>query len=123
MRRFPLLVMAVGLGVACGGGGGGNGGDGAAAEDGNVPALEVEGRDYSFEPSDLTATAGEAKIELKNTGAVEHDLTIDDPKLKVTALAGQTKSGTVTLEPGSYEFYCAVAGHRAQGMEGKLTVQ
>jgi uncharacterized cupredoxin-like copper-binding protein len=31
-------------------------------------------------------------------------------------------SVTVDLKAGDYEFYCPVGNHRAEGMEGKLTV-
>ena len=34
-----------------------------------------------------------------------------------------TKTLTLNLKPGTYVFYCSVPGHRAAGMEGKLTVQ
>jgi len=30
---------------------------------------------------------------------------------------------TVTLKPGTYQFYCPVPGHKAAGMKGTLTVQ
>ena len=36
---------------------------------------------------------------------------------------GGTKTLTLNLKPGTYVFYCSVPGHRAAGMEGKLTVQ
>ena len=29
----------------------------------------------------------------------------------------------IDLEPGKYVFYCDIPGHRAQGMEGTLTVK
>jgi uncharacterized cupredoxin-like copper-binding protein len=29
---------------------------------------------------------------------------------------------SLTLKPGTYTFYCPVAGHRAAGMEGTLEV-
>ncbi|MNC96187.1 plastocyanin [compost metagenome] len=60
---------------------------------------------------------------LKNAGAVEHDITLDNPGFKVAAQP--TKSGEATLAiptAGSYTFYCSVPGHRVAGMEGTVTV-
>ena len=36
--------------------------------------------------------------------------------------AGESGTLTVDLEPGEYEFYCPIDGHREQGMEGKIVV-
>ena len=47
----------------------------------------------------------------------------DKPKLHVAAGAGG--KGTLTFtpsKPGTYEFYCTVAGHKEAGMVGILTV-
>jgi len=35
---------------------------------------------------------------------------------------GSTDAKKIDLEPGKYTFYCDILGHRAQGMEGTLTV-
>jgi uncharacterized cupredoxin-like copper-binding protein len=35
---------------------------------------------------------------------------------------GSESTVTVTLKPGSYEYYCPVPAHEAAGMKGKLTV-
>ena len=36
---------------------------------------------------------------------------------------GSTDAKKIELEPGKYVFYCDIIGHRAQGMEGTLTVK
>jgi uncharacterized cupredoxin-like copper-binding protein len=36
---------------------------------------------------------------------------------------GDSQSNKVDLKPGTYTFYCNVTGHRAQGMEGTITVK
>jgi uncharacterized cupredoxin-like copper-binding protein len=35
---------------------------------------------------------------------------------------GAASTVTVTLKPGTYEYYCPVPAHKAAGMTGKLTV-
>lgn len=130
MRRALFLLVAVGLtlglGPACGGGddGGGGGGDGAIGAGDEVPeGILVEADEYEFDPAEITAPAGQVTFVLKNVGSLEHDLTIDEADFKLRALAGQTETGSVDLEAGTYEVYCSVAGHRAAGMEGTLTVE
>ena len=43
-------------------------------------------------------------------------------QLEITS-AGETSTGKVDLQPGKYTFYCNITGHRAQGMEGTITVK
>ena len=37
--------------------------------------------------------------------------------------SGGTSSKKIDLEPGTFDFYCTITGHRAAGMEGTLTVR
>jgi uncharacterized cupredoxin-like copper-binding protein len=112
-------------------------------------ALSVAAKEFAFMPAALTAKAGQPiTISLQNTGAVEHDWSIreieisgeakssgdassghtmggmgDEPKLHVAAGIGN--KGTLTFtpsKPGTYEYYCTVAGHKEAGMVGTLTV-
>ena len=39
-----------------------------------------------------------------------------------TAQPGGSSKVTVTLKPGTYQFYCPIPGHKEAGMEGTLTV-
>ena len=105
---------------APGSGGGGGGGGGAAA---GAP-LNIEAGDLFFKPKEITATAGPVTINLTNTGLIQHNLVIQEvPAFKKIDLApNESGSGTFEAKPGTYTFYCDVAGHRPAGMEGKLTV-
>jgi uncharacterized cupredoxin-like copper-binding protein len=65
---------------------------------------------------------------LVNNGPSAHDMVIADSTGKSVARSSLVQSGdtfTFTIDnlaAGSYVFYCDVPGHRAQGMEGTLTV-
>ncbi len=77
-------------------------------------------------PTTSTAPAGAISLDLRNEGSLAHTLVIEDHEgdLKLTvAGGGDPDDGTITLEAGEYAFYCDVAGHRAGGMEGTLTVE
>jgi plastocyanin len=119
---MTLLVAAVAL-AACGGGtddGGDDTATGGTATDGVV---SVEAGDLYFDPESLAAEAGTIEFELVNTGQVEHDLVIEEAgdTEVVRAAAGETATGSIELEAGTYTYYCSIPGHRA-AMEGTLEV-
>ena len=99
---------------------------GDTTTDAAAPAeLAIKGTDtLAFDPTELSAGAGEVTITLTADPTVNHDVTIEelDNLLVVAAPAGGTASGTVTLDAGTYTYYCNVPGHRAAGMEGTITV-
>ena len=106
-----LLLLA-----ACGGDGGGGdeaGGDGAAVRS------TVTMRDNVFAPSDPAIMAGE--VQLVNEGASPHTFTVEGEAVDIQVDAGQTVTETIDLSPGTYTLFCEL--HRAQGMEGTLTVE
>jgi plastocyanin len=109
-----LVVDPSGPAPGSGGGGGGGGGT----------PLKIDGADISFSPKDLTAAAGPVAITLTNVGKIQHTLLVEeDPSFtKLDTQAGQTATGTLNAKPGTYTLFCDVAGHRAAGMEAKLTV-
>jgi plastocyanin len=86
--------------------------------------LTIEGGDLFFRPKDVTAQAGALTITLKNVGVIQHNLLfVEDPSFaKLEVAPGQSATGTLQAKPGTYTFYCDIAGHRPAGMEGKLTV-
>ena len=78
----------------------------------------------AFDTTELTASAGEVTIELVNDSGIPHNVEVEGNGVEEesdTITSGSTDL-TVDLEPGEYEFYCAVDGHKDAGMEGTLTV-
>jgi plastocyanin len=98
----------------------------AAAEGGDKgpPDLTITAIDIGFKEKQLTAAAGEIKIAYVNEGNLLHTLLFDNVggfKEQVNT-KGAKDQDTVKLEPGTYTYFCDVAGHRPAGMEGTLTV-
>ena len=98
----------------------------AKAASGLKLAANTEGL-LKFDKASLTAKAGRVSIEFTNNAALEHNFTVASPSGGVLGatptFTGGFRTLTLTLKPGAYTFYCSVAGHRAAGMEGKLTVR
>lgn len=130
MRTSLSAVLVLVLGLALAGCGGGpepeattvptSGDAGASA------TLQLVGTDgLSFEPEQASAIAGEVTVELTAEPGVQHNVVIEgllDEQAVVEAAAGETATATVSLEEGSYTFYCGIPGHREAGMEGTLEV-
>jgi len=80
----------------------------------------------AFDEKQATVRAGRLSVRLVNKSSLPHNITI----AKGTRVLAHTKTvtaGTATatanLPPGQYVYYCSVDGHRAGGMQGKLTVR
>jgi len=122
--RLILLGLALAAIGACGGGGSSSGsGSGAPAGSTQVAVM-----DFNFKPKDMTVSSGKVVFFLINSGPSAHDMVIADSTGKKVARSSLVQSGdtftfTVTSLPaGKYVFFCDVPGHRAEGMEGTLTV-
>ena len=133
---YSLAVIAALTLAACAGG----------AND-TAQTLTIEAVDLGFTPSTLEVKAGEpVKLTLQNNGALTHDFSImefpmegmaeetggmehdmgdaaAEPELHVAAAGGQSAMLEFTpSKPGTYEFWCTVAGHKEAGMTGTLVV-
>jgi plastocyanin len=93
-------------------------GDTEAVDEGNVVTL-VSG-DYFFNPSNVTAQAGEITIVISDNSGI-HTFVIDE--LGVNEVINTGTTFTFTAEPGTYRFYCDVSNHEALGMVGTLVVE
>ena len=119
----------------------------AGASQQPVTEITVEASDFTYEPVTITVPAGQpVTLMLKNVGKVEHDFVVDninvaDVKasdsgpathhqmdqneydLHFFAKAGETATLQFTaMEPGTYEIFCSVEGHKEAGMIGELIV-
>src|SRR5689334_9589578 len=69
---------------------------------------------------------GAYTFTVANDGPSAHNLTIDGPGVDNAATptfgSGETKSLTVTLENGTYDFFCSVPGHKQAGMDVSVAV-
>lgn len=87
----------------------------------------VEGKEFSFSPATLVVSAGQlVSITFTNTGKMPHDFVIDEISGAKTKILQAGESETIQFTPttaGTFTYYCSVGSHRAQGMEGTLTVQ
>lgn len=62
---------------------------------------------------------------MNNVGSAEHDLVIEelDGAVVIDLVAGgESATGSISLDEGTYTLYCTVVGHREAGMEGSLDV-
>ena len=87
------------------------------------PGIDVVATEMSYDPSSIVVDAGEVPVRIVNEGTVVHDLRIEGLPFLLEAQPGATETSVVDLEPGTYEFYCSIPGHREAGMEGVLEVR
>ena len=106
------------------------------------PAVEKAGKlDIDANPAGqlaYTATKAVAKpgavtIVMANMSGVLHNIAVEPGENGATAkgaplgasqfITKGSASVTVSLEPGTYTFFCQAPGHRAAGMYGTLTVK
>jgi uncharacterized cupredoxin-like copper-binding protein len=103
--------------------------------------VAVRATDFAFHPAQLTLRAGvPVRLELTNEGKIEHDILFRN--LKATGirlprgqhmhgehLAAHAEPGKMAwveftpTEPGTYEVFCSVLGHKEAGMVGTLIVE
>ncbi|HEX4187671.1 MAG TPA: PQQ-binding-like beta-propeller repeat protein, partial [Solirubrobacteraceae bacterium] len=80
-----------------------------------------------FTESNLTGNTGNDTISFTNNAPLEHDVVLINSTNKILGktpiFVKGTKSFDVKLAAGTYTYYCSVPGHRAAGMEGKLTIK
>ena len=136
LRKIFLSVVFAVLLTSCGG----------AAKP--TTELTLDATDFAYSPLSITVPVDQpVLLTLKNSGYLEHDFVIEkiDVETKViqdsgsdahhahgaesnydlhfSAQVGETSVIQFTVsEPGTYQFFCSVAGHKEAGMVGELIV-
>ena len=128
MRGVLALVGVAVLGFVPAGCGSDD--DGAAAgtsSGGPAQTVDLTATEYAFDPSSLSVgAAGKVTFRISNDGQETHALEVEGKGIEEetdSIGAGESDTLTIDLQPGEYEFYCPVGGHRAAGMVGTLTVE
>ncbi len=95
------------------------------AVQGSVKVIAVSGNSFSYDPKEITVKKGDTvRIVFTNTEGF-HDWVIDEFNARTPKIpAGQVSTiEFVANKTGSFQYYCSVGSHRAQGMWGTLVVQ
>lgn len=127
MTRLPVLrpllglVLAAGIAAGC---------SSSSATPDTVPAdtdLEVHAvSGLRFDKSAYTVASGESLVAYVNEDTIRHTLVVVKDGTTVSGFElqinrkGDVDTGSVTLEPGTYQLLCTVPGH--QSMKAELTV-
>jgi plastocyanin len=124
LTRFALPLAAFALILAACGGGDKPGRTVTAPAD---AGLTVVAKEYRFDPSTIVLRGpGTLRVRLENDGSLAHNLKVmEDGELvggTPSFPAGETRSASIRLEKGEYEYVCTVGDHAELGMEGTLRV-
>ncbi|MGD9998839.1 MAG: cupredoxin domain-containing protein [Ilumatobacteraceae bacterium] len=93
------------------------GGESASAD---VPVVDVQlGPGYTITPNELTVPAGDAELRVSNTDTMVHNLVVAG-RGTMPLSPGQTEVISISTQPGSYQMWCDVPGHRQMGQKGTL---
>lgn len=140
MRRFIsqpktylwiLLLLMACVAAACGGGtqqqqeqGGTQGGQ-SGGQNQQARVIEIDSGEFYFEPDEIRVRQGEpVEFVVINSGAVEHNISIDEFNIDRDYDVGETIRVSFTPNrKGEFRIYCDIPGHTPAGMVGTLIVE
>jgi manganese oxidase len=96
----------------------GDGGSGTAST-----ALDISLSEFAID-GELSAPAGDVTLNIVDAGAIEHNVAVRELGVQSNNLQsrGVDTLALGELEPGTYELYCAIAGHAKSGMVAELEI-
>lgn len=99
------------------------GGPAAVAKNGTLSIAADPGGQLAFVTNKASAPPGQLTVEMPNKSSTPHDIVIDGKGRGAVVTGGGVSKFSASFTAGTYTYYCSVPGHRAAGMEGKLTVK
>ncbi len=95
------------------------------ATDAEVVTIDMEAGSFYYKPNVITVKEG-TKVKIVFTSvSMMHNLYIDELEVKSpTVKSGNTETFEfIANKKGTYEYYCAIGSHRANGQVGTLIVE
>jgi plastocyanin len=95
------------------------------AAEASKPDLIVHAFDIGFREKELKIGPGKVRIQMVNEGAIAHTFVLEGAsggKTLSTPSGGAKDNAAFDVQPGTFTYFCDIAGHRQGGMEGKLIV-
>jgi mono/diheme cytochrome c family protein len=98
-------------------------GEPAVAKGGMLDIPADPGGQLAYVTNEASAEAGTLNVRSKNDSGTPHNIVVDDKGEGKVVQDGGVSEFEAEFAAGEYQYYCSVPGHRAAGMEGKLTVK
>lgn len=95
----------------------------AVAKNGTVEIDADPTGQLAYVTNKAAAPAGKLTVESVNKASITHNIVIDGKGKGAEVQGGGTSKFSADFKAGTYTYYCSLPGHRAAGMEGKLTVK
>ena len=90
-------------------------------------ALDITLTDFRMAPQVIDARRGRLTLRVRDAGRLPHNISIrgrgGERVVVSTMLPGERDQATITLKPGSYRLFCAIANHEELGQYATLHVR
>ena len=91
----------------------------------DIKEINMEAGSFYYKPNVITVKKGETVKIVMHSVSMMHDFNIDELNVKMP-IVKNGDTGTVEFaanKVGTFEYYCSVGQHRANGQVGKITVE
>jgi len=92
---------------------------------GDEISFDLSGTNFAYDVTEITVSKGDTVTINFVSESGFHDWVVDELDAATERVnSGESTSMTFTAnETGTFEYYCSVGNHRAQGMVGMITVE